>query len=234
MTVIDYEGLYKVVTKQLKNYLGCPVIRSNQNEELPKYPFVSYTVTTPKSAYSGTYGEYDDGISRKPVTQTWSITVLSDDDNESKILALKAHEWFDYVGTLCLNDQNVIVQSLGSIGNRDNFLTVEFEHKNGFDVVFWLFDEVNTERADDGEIKTATINEITAEKISVIDSIREAIIASGVDVPEDTDPTQYSALINQACQTQYDKGYNQGFYDNSPDGVIAEIIAIIDESGVLE
>ena len=47
--MIDYEGLRQIVAKGLKNYLGCPVIRSNQNKKPPAYPYVLYTITTLKS-----------------------------------------------------------------------------------------------------------------------------------------------------------------------------------------
>ena len=140
--MIDYEGTRKAVVKGLKAYLGVPVVRTNQSAEMPKYPFVSYTVTTLMSENKGTYGEYEDGYARKPVTSIWSITAQSKDNAESVNLAVKAREWLDFVGTLELNDSNVIVQSVGSVTNRDNVLTVGYEYKNGFDVVFWLFDEV--------------------------------------------------------------------------------------------
>ena len=140
--MIDYENLRSTVVQGLKKYLRCPVIRSNQNAEPPPYPYLSYTVTLLMSENNGTYGKYDDGIARKPVTSRWSITALSDDNIESVTLANKARAWLDYVGTEYLNDNDVIVQSVGSVTNRDNVLTTEYEYRNGFDAVFWLYDEV--------------------------------------------------------------------------------------------
>lgn len=140
--LIDYENLRKTVVKGLKEYLKCPVIRSNQNAEPPKYPYLSYTIITPMSENRGTYGEYDDGKARKPVTQTWSITAQSDDNDESLNLANKAREWLDYVGTVFLNDNGVVVQSVTSVGNRDNIISIEYEYKNGFDCFFSCMDEV--------------------------------------------------------------------------------------------
>lgn len=140
--MIDYENMRETVVKGLKKYLNCPVTRSNQNAEPPRYPYVSYTVTMLMSENKGTYGEYKDGISRKGVTTTWSITAQSNDNSESVALANKAREWLDYVGTKYLNDNGVIVQSVTSVSNRDNVLTYEYEYKNGFDCVFWGFDEV--------------------------------------------------------------------------------------------
>lgn len=154
--MIDYENMRRITVKGLKNYLGCPVIRNNQNEAPPDYPFVSYTVTTLMRANNGTYGEYSDDVYRKPTAQTWSITAQSDNNSESVNLISKAREWFDRAGTLYLNDNNVIVQSVGSITNRDNVLTVGYEYKNGFDVDFWLFETV--EDTDTEIIETADIS----------------------------------------------------------------------------
>ena len=140
--MIDYENIRLIVAKGLKQYLGCQVIRSNQNAEPPAYPYVSYTVTTLASANNGTYGEWDDGKARKAVTSTWSITALSDDNAESVMLAMKAREWLEFVGTTYLNDNKVVVQSVGGITNRDNVLTYDYEYRNGFDCVFWCFDEI--------------------------------------------------------------------------------------------
>lgn len=139
--MIDVDKLKQVVVSGLKEYLGCEVIRANQNAEPPAYPYVSYTITTLASANKGTYEEYADGTTRKQVTQTWSITAQSNSESESVKLALKAREWLDYSGRVYLKNNGVIVQSVTNITNRDNILTVEYEYKNGFDVVFYLFDE---------------------------------------------------------------------------------------------
>lgn len=156
--MIDFESLRKTVTSGLEKYLGCTVRRSNQNKKPPAYPYVSYTVTAPKNVKKGSYGVYEDGFNRKSVTQTWSISVLSDNNDESVELAFKANEWLDHVGTTYLYDNNVRVQSVGSITNRDNVLTIEYEYKNGFDVVFSLEDVVKNPDEEAGYIEKISIN----------------------------------------------------------------------------
>lgn len=151
--LINYDEMRTTVARGLKQYLGCEVIRQNQTKTPPAYPYLSYTITTLESENKGTYGEYEDGIDRKPITQTWSISVHSASDTESVLLASKAREWLDRVGTTYLKDNNVDVQSVGSITNRDNLLTIGYEYKKGFDVVFWLFDEVENPTAKDGNIE---------------------------------------------------------------------------------
>ena len=142
--MINHEQIRKVIVKGLKEYLGCPVVKSNQNAHPPKYPYIQYTVINPKSQNNGTFAEYDNGIAAKPHTQTWSITALSDDDMESVTLADKAHAYLDYVGTTYLNDNDVIIQSVTGITNRDNVITVGYEYKNGFDCFVYCLDEVES------------------------------------------------------------------------------------------
>lgn len=152
--MVDYENTRRVVAAGLKNYLDCPIIRSNQIADPPSYPYVSYTITTIQSENKGTFGVYEDEIDRKPVIQTWSISVLSDDDNECVNLAMKAHEWLEHVGTTYLNDNHVIVQGLSAITNRDNILSNGYEYKKGFDVQFWLFDEITNPILESGRIES--------------------------------------------------------------------------------
>lgn len=157
--MIDYDGIRQTIVTGLKKYCNCPVIRQNQAEKPPKYPFIAYTITLPMSENNGTYGEYEDGTKRKLFTQTWSISALSDDSTESVTLACKAREWFDCFGTTYLNDNDVVIQSVGSVTNRDNIISIDYEYKNGFDIVIYLFDEVGSTEEYDGLIETATINE---------------------------------------------------------------------------
>jgi hypothetical protein len=159
IALLDIAAIRKTVVTGLKDYLGIPVIRSNQTGEPPKYPYLSYGIITLASANNGTWGEYEDGIDRKPVTQTWSITVQSNDVSEAMEYTLKAREWFEHVGRLYLNDNDIIVQTVGNIGNRDNMLTIEYEYRNGFDVVLWFLSEVKNPSAETGYIESVQLVE---------------------------------------------------------------------------
>lgn len=158
MKVIDYENMREIVVKGLKDYLQRPVIRQNQNAEPPAYPFISYTITTLAGENNGTYGEYENGMQIKPVVQIWSISANSNNDMEAVLLASKAREWLDNIGTVYLNDNGVIVQSVGSITNRDNLLTIGYEYKKGFDVFFTIEDVIDGLKLNDGEIDTYKIS----------------------------------------------------------------------------
>lgn len=177
--MFDYDGKRTIVATGLSKYLGKPVIRSNQNEEpqkdLPEYEFISYTITQLMSQNKGTYGVYSDGIDRKPFTQTWSVTSISDDNFKSVANAIKAREWFDHVGTVYLYDNGVVVQSVGNVTNRDNVLTTEYEYKNGFDVVFSFLDEVENPMAEAGYIETVEFNGEKVEPRPSTDELAEKL-----------------------------------------------------------
>ena len=173
--MIDYEKTRTAIAGGLRKYLGCPVVRSNQNEEPPNYPYVSYTITTLMRENKGTYGEYEDGVNRKPFTQTWSITAISDDNAQCVKLANKAHEWLDRLGTIELSDNNVIVQSVGSITNRDNFLTTEYEYRNGFDFVLQLMNELIVGEEIEGVIDEVSVNNETYQNIDYNDLLEKTL-----------------------------------------------------------
>lgn len=152
-----YDKLRETVVTGLKEYLGIPVIRGNQSTEPPKYPYVYYNITTLESANNGTWGEYSDNVDRIPINQTWSITVQSDNYSESIALASKAREFLCHTGTCYLKDNNVIVQRVGDITSRDNLISIDYEYKNGFDVVFWIMVEVDNPIERIGKIENLQI-----------------------------------------------------------------------------
>lgn len=140
--MLNTDNIRSTVVKNMREYLGCPVIHSEQNAPKPAFPFGRYKITTLATANNGTYGEYEDNKARKPVKQIWSFTFESDDYDEAVNFANKARSWIDYVGTTILNDNDVIVESVGAVGDRSNLLTVDYEYMQGFDVTFWAFDEI--------------------------------------------------------------------------------------------
>lgn len=155
--MINYKEIRNAVAQGLKKHLGVPVIRGNQTAEAPPYPYAVYNVTTIAGRNNGTYQKHADGIDRLLVRSIWSFSFLSKDWDESVILATMAREWFLHSGRTWMSDRGIIVQSATDITNRDNILTVDYERKNGFDVVFYMFDEAGdpAESTDIGYINNA-------------------------------------------------------------------------------
>lgn len=140
--MVNTDNIRLTVVKNLKNYVGCPIVRANQTAKMPDMPYGRYTITTPATVNNGTYGEYEDNIARKPVKQIWSLTFESNKFEEALNLANKARSWFEYAGTTILNDNDVIIENVGAIGDRSNLLTVEYQYSYGFDITFGVMDEI--------------------------------------------------------------------------------------------
>lgn len=151
--MLDLKPMRAKVMKGLKDYLGITMIRSDQTAEAPAYPYGTGKATTPAAANNGTYQQHEDGIDRLLVRSIWSFSFLSDDYDESIMYASKAREWFCHTGRVWLSDNGIIVQSVTDITNRDNILTVDYERKNGFDVVFYVYDEVENPSESTGYIE---------------------------------------------------------------------------------
>lgn len=155
--MIDYKQMRTIIFSGLSGYIGIPVIRGNQAAPAPALPYITCNPTTLASENNGTWQQHKDGIDRKLVRSIWSITSLSDDWDISVSNAVKAREWFEHTGRVYLSDNGITVQSTTAINNRDNILTVDYERKNGFDVVFYVFDEVENPSNATGYIDSAEI-----------------------------------------------------------------------------
>jgi hypothetical protein len=151
--MLDLNKMRTMVAKGLKEYLGVSVIRGNQTAQAPPYPYVIYNVTTVADANNGTYQQHEDSIDRLMVRSIWSLSFLSKDHDESIMLASKAREWLMHTGRVWLAEHGITVQSTTDIINRDNILTVEYERKNGFDVVFYVYDEAENPAKTTGYIE---------------------------------------------------------------------------------
>lgn len=141
--MLDYRKIEITIVDSLKDYLnieGRPfeLVRQNQVSEAPPYPYGSYTAITPVSAHAGTYSRAEDGTLYKDILQTWSFTFQSDDQEEALTLAMKAYDFFTAAGLTLLADKGISVRQVRAITTRDNFISVQYEHRNGLDVTFGL------------------------------------------------------------------------------------------------
>ena len=71
-----------------------------------------------------------------------------------------------------MKDNGVTVQSVTNVTNRDNILTVEYEYKNGFDVVFYLFDETENNINKSGIVETVELN-YNGESVPIVDDEKQ-------------------------------------------------------------
>lgn len=162
--MIPLKQMRAELPRALSALLGMPVIRSNQTAPAPKYPYAAYTITTPATANNGTWQQHADGYDRQLVRSVWSFTFLAEEYDQSMESAIKAREWFTHTGCAWLSDRGIIVQSVKDITNRDNVISVEYERKNGFDVIFYAYDEVRRPIDDTGYIETASLKHETQQE----------------------------------------------------------------------
>lgn len=141
--MISIKNIQIVIVVNLQKELGIPVVLANQTEQIPPYPYVSFTVTSLVNSNAKTWAVDDDDTYFKPLSQTWSFTVQSDKAMDAPTVALQAYDWFSQVGCRFLSDNGVMVERVGNIGNRDNFLTTGYEYRCGFDVTFLTMHTTN-------------------------------------------------------------------------------------------
>ena len=140
-----------VIVTGLENYLStenrpCKVVRQNQVAEVPHYPYVSYTVTTPVSEYGGTYSADKNGTLYRGALQTWSFTVQSDNQDEAMELGMKLYDFFSVVALTMLSDNDITVRRVTNLTTRDNLITIQYEYRKGLDVTFGLLNIITTEQ----------------------------------------------------------------------------------------
>lgn len=154
--MIDRRKIEVVVVRGIKKILdgyNCEVIRSNQTAPAPAYPYCSYTITsnTPKAFWGKDETDYV-----RETKQTWSFTVQSDNDDEAHEIAAKIAEWLSLQSYTHFSDNGIAVASIGDITNRDSLITIEYEHRYGFDFVLNLLDVVSIEDVDKEIIEEVT------------------------------------------------------------------------------
>lgn len=148
--MIDYRQIETQIVENLQDWLSskgheCPVVMANQTAPIPAYPYISYTITTAVSSNQKGYSIAADGTRYKELVQTWSFTAQSDDDVEAAQVAMLAYDWFALAGHTNMKENGIVAQRVGSITNRDNFITIEYEYRQGFDVDFLLMHTLDAE-----------------------------------------------------------------------------------------
>ena len=143
MIGINISDIRNTIVKGIKEYTGFITVDTDNPHNKPKYPYYSYKMTSlyVPDQFTGTLGQINkiDTIEQSLVLQpkmTISFNSYSDDVVEANQAALKAWEWFKFVGYLKLKDKNIIVVDVMSIQDRTVMLVDDYEHRQGFDVVF--------------------------------------------------------------------------------------------------
>ena len=142
MIRIDIQKIRNVIVKGINEYTGLNTVDTDNPHEKPSYPYYSYKITTlyTPDKFIGVSRKVnkDNTIKETRTTQpTMTISFNSYSDNvvEANQAALKAWEWFKFVGYLSLKDKGIIVVDVMAVQDRTVFLSPSYEYRQGFDVV---------------------------------------------------------------------------------------------------
>ena len=146
-SMMNHEVVRNALIKGLHEYMGLLVVQSSTIGDMPKYPFITYTVTSPYLRL-GCDEEYTEQI--ESTTQNrhvlhyervFSFTIASKDEDEAMDLCMKAMRYFRNDGVLDLKDKGIVIVEVSNASARDTFITIDYERRYGFDVRIRLCDE---------------------------------------------------------------------------------------------
>lgn len=158
--MIAFDRIRDTIVTKIKESLNIEVVRVNQNAPPPAYPYIGYTITTLMKTNNGTYSEYVENnvkVYCKEFQQIWSFTVFADNDLQSKEIAIRLYDYLDNIGAVDLSENDIVIQRIGNITNRDTLLTIDYEYRNGFDVTFAFMNEIKNTNAESEVIDNYTI-----------------------------------------------------------------------------
>lgn len=152
--MMTHENVRNALVKGLYDYMGTLVIQSSTIGDMPAYPFITYTVTSPylRLGVDEEYTEQVDSTYQNRhvlhYERVFSFTIASKDEDEAMDLCMKAIRYFRNDGVLELKDKNIVIVEITNVTARDNFITIDYDRRYGFDVRIRLADEEVRETAD--------------------------------------------------------------------------------------
>ena len=144
---MKHEIVRNALIKGLHDYMNLLVIQSSTIGDMPKYPFITYTVTSPylKVGFDEEYTEEVNSTYQNRhvlhYERVFSFTIVSKDEDEAMDLCVKAIRYFSNDGVLELKDKNIVIVEITNVAARDNFITIDYDRRYGFDVRIRLADE---------------------------------------------------------------------------------------------
>lgn len=120
----------------------CVILQSTNVEKTQEYPYGTYTIINPRlepvrpAIYEN---ESTDSIKRTYETiieQVYSFTIIGNEEDQVLDLTHKAINFFRIYGVKQLSIKNIVIVEVSNVQNRDNFVTIDYEKRVGFDVRF--------------------------------------------------------------------------------------------------
>lgn len=153
MTIVQAR---EAIWKGLQDHLGCPVVLSDDIQDMPKPPYCYYSVLAPRIT-NHAFGLIDikeeapDTFTKRrfePVSATMSFTFCSKNretsdggyiygEDEALELAEKAHGFFLLNGhNIATEHGDIVIQNVGAVTSRTGLLVTDVVRRYGFDIRF--------------------------------------------------------------------------------------------------
>lgn len=134
-------NLIKAIRTQLATDLGLTIIRADQTGPIPALPYVTYKVIGDRKGFGRESSNYLDSSNALVETRnqtrntTISFNVYGTSHDNAYEVASQLRKWFEWRGSLFLEEINVAAVSVEEVGNRTTFLIDSYDEKWGFDVI---------------------------------------------------------------------------------------------------
>lgn len=144
------EGIRNKIIEKMTDMLGVPVIQSNQTEDRPPYPFVTYTIISSNIPERGMGNYLQEVIPsssapfKNDIKETLelqpqffiSFTTYAENDFEAEDIAKRAYDLLKFRLYYFLRSIDVTIIEIKNFGNRSVLEVDEYERRCGFDVRF--------------------------------------------------------------------------------------------------
>lgn len=138
--MIKHSEIRNPIISNLNEYMGIPVIQSEDNGEQPAYPFMTFSLNSPYLPLGHNSKEEIEENGKTIIRETehfeqvYSFTVVGEDEDIVQDNLIKAIQFFKVFGVQILKDNEIAIVEVYNAQKRDTLLTIDYERRAGFDV----------------------------------------------------------------------------------------------------
>ncbi|TMV49363.1 hypothetical protein FE783_12670 [Paenibacillus mesophilus] len=162
--MLELATIRNTIIAGLYTKLARPVIRADGDGDVPDYPYVAYSITSP---YIDSYGHDAErwfnvpggiGVELiKHIECALSFSCYAEDEDAAQALCLRIIEHFSREARDDLRETGIVVVGVSGVQNRSVLLVEHYERRWGVDVRFRVIDRSEIIDATGGYIETAEI-----------------------------------------------------------------------------
>jgi len=139
-------NLIKAIREQLATDYNLTIIRADQTGDVPALPYVTYKIISDRKGVGRESVEHIDGENQlieqrsQERNATISFNVYGTSHDNAYEMAKQLRKWFEWRGSLFLEEINIALVSVSTVDNRSVFLVDAYDEKYGFDVIIRYID----------------------------------------------------------------------------------------------